>query len=80
MIRMQIQLTDDQLAAVHQTAEARGVSKAAVIRQLVDERLVADRDERWARALGVIGRYRSGKPNTTSIDHDAALDEAYGTW
>jgi len=80
MVRMQIQLTEDQLSAVRRTAEERGVSNAAVIRHLVDERLVADREERWARALSVIGKYRSGEPNTTSVDHDAVLDEAYGTW
>lgn len=79
MVRMQVQLTESQLSAVRRTARERGISNAAVIRELVDERLVADLDARWARALSVVGKYRSGEPNTTSVDHDAVLDEIYGT-
>ncbi len=79
MVRMQIQLTDTQLTAVRRTARERGISNAAVIRGLVDERLVANHEARWAKALSVVGKYRSGAPNTTSVDHDAVLDEAYGT-
>jgi hypothetical protein len=80
MVRVQVQLTEKQLSAVRRAARARGISNAAVIRELVDERLVADLDARRARALSVIGKFRSGTPNATSVDHDAALDEIYGTW
>ncbi len=77
MIRTQIQLTDAQLRSVRRAASERGVSVAAVIRQLVDEGLRTDHDARWARALAVVGKYRSGT-TTTSVDHDAVLDEVYG--
>lgn len=80
MVRVQVQLTEAQLSAIRRAARDRGISNAAVIRELVEQRLVADDEARRARALSVVGKYRSGKPNTTSVDHDAALDEIYGTW
>ena len=80
MVRMQVQLTEKQLAAIRRAAADRGISSAAVIRELVDERLVASEEASWERALAVIGKYRSGEPNTTGVDHDAVLDEAYGAW
>jgi hypothetical protein len=78
MVRTQIQLTEPQLAAVRRRAAERGISVAAVIRELVDEGLLADHEARWARALSVVGKYRSGT-TTTSIDHDEVLDEIYGS-
>jgi hypothetical protein len=78
MIRTQIQLTDAQMASVRRAASQQGVSVAAVIRDLVDRGLRSDVDARWARALAAVGRFRSGT-TTTSVDHDAVLDEIYGS-
>jgi len=78
VVRTQIQLTDAQMSTVRRTAAERGVSVAAVIRDLVDRGLRADEEARWARALAVVGKFRSGT-STTSVDHDAVLDEIYGS-
>lgn len=78
MIRMQIQLTDEQAAALRRRANARRVSMAAVVREAVDRELAtgSERSAAWARALAVVGRYR-GDPANVSVEHDAYLDEAY---
>jgi len=78
MIRMQIQLTEAQAAALRQRANARHVSMAAVVREAVDRELAADggKQAAWARALAVVGRYR-GDPANVSVEHDAYQDEAY---
>ena len=56
---------------------------AAVIREAVDTVIVdqaaVDRRELIDRALSVIGKY-SGDGSNVSEDHDAYLDEIYGTW
>jgi hypothetical protein len=78
VIRTQIQLTDAQLTSLRRAASQQGVSVAAVIRDLVDRGLRSDVDARWARALAVVGKFRSGTA-TTSTDHDAVLDEIYGS-
>ena len=79
MIRMQIQLTDEQAAALRRRANARRISMAAVVREAVDRELAADGGQQaaWARALAVVGKYRSGT-TTTSVDHDSAFDEDEG--
>ena len=76
MIRMQIQLTETQAAALRRRAQARRVSIAAVVREAVDRELATDggREAAWTRALAVVGKYRSGT-TTTSVDHDSAFDE-----
>jgi len=78
MIRMQIQLTEDQAAALRRRASARRVSMAAVVREAVDKELAtgSERPAAWARALAVVGRY-GGDPANVSVEHDAFLDEAY---
>ena len=76
MIRTQVQLTDDQARALRRVAAARGVSMAAVIRELVDASLAKPASSRSARARAVVGRFGSGK-GTISRDHDQELDRAY---
>jgi predicted DNA-binding ribbon-helix-helix protein len=76
MIRTQVQLTDDQARTLRKVAAERGVSVAAVIRQLVDEGLRAPASARSARARAAIGRFASGS-NTVSRDHDRELDRAF---
>jgi len=77
MIRTQVQLTDTQARMLRRVAAERGVSMAAVIRELVDAGLAAPASAHAARARGVIGRFGSGS-NTVSRDHDRELDRAFG--
>jgi hypothetical protein len=77
MIRTQVQLTDAQARALRRVAAERGVSMAAVIRELVDAGLAAPVAAHRARARGVIGRFAS-EPSTVSRDHDRELDSAFG--
>ena len=76
MIRMQIQLTETQAAALRRRAQARRVSSAAVVRDAVAREQAIDGGKEAARtrALAVVGKYRSGT-TTTSVDHDSAFDE-----
>jgi len=79
MYRTQIQLTRAQVTALKAVAARRGASMAAVVREVVDE-LVArgaasGEDRRRARALGAVGRFRSGRRDV-SRRHDAYLAEA----
>ncbi|HUP48047.1 MAG TPA: ribbon-helix-helix protein, CopG family [Thermoanaerobaculia bacterium] len=80
MRRMQIQLTEDQLARLRDLAAAHGRSMADVIRESVDryvrsERPV-DREELQRRALAAIGKFRSNRSDV-SENHDRYLAEAY---
>ena len=79
MVRTQIQLTEDQFAALRERAAAEGRSMADLVREGVDSILhVAgrvDRAERRRRALDVIGRYRSA-PRDLSRRHDDYLAKA----
>ena len=80
MVRMQIQLTDEQAETVRRIARARGVSISAVIREAVDAGVVAPhaelRREQWERALAVLGAFHGGGGNV-SVEHDAYLADAY---
>jgi hypothetical protein len=80
MVRTQIQLTERQAKVVKAMAQARGISAAEMIRRAIDElvesnRMIGDEDRR-ARALNVVGRFRSGRRDV-SKHHDAYLSEAY---
>ncbi|MBI1844655.1 MAG: ribbon-helix-helix protein, CopG family [Actinobacteria bacterium] len=79
MIRTQISMTDEQAAALRRLAAVRERSQAALLRDALDD-LVADdeRTRRVARARSSIGAFRSA-PSATSEDHDAALDDAFGS-
>lgn len=77
MIRTQISLTEEQADALRRLAVLRGVSQAAVMRDLLDE--VVERAVRSRRIESVrqmLGTGRSGHRDT-SEHHDEALDEAY---
>lgn len=80
MVRTQIQLTERQAKVVKAMAQAQGISAAEIIRRAIDElvesnRMIGD-DERRARALSVVGRFRSGRRDV-SKNHDTYLSEAY---
>jgi hypothetical protein len=79
MKRKQIQLTARQAQALSREAARRGVSDAAVIRSLVDELLPGNEratNERWERALAVVGRFRSGRRDI-GRNHDRYLAEDF---
>lgn len=77
MIRTQVSLTNEQMAALKREARKRGVSIAAIVRKAVDTELGAsDRDERIRRALEVMGKYESGHTDI-SENHDLYLDPDY---
>lgn len=78
MVRMQVQLSDDQAAKVRRLAYERGVSISALVREAVDG---LDSESRAAarrrRALAAIGKYRSGLSDVAER-HDDYLEDAWG--
>jgi hypothetical protein len=77
MIRTQISLTPDQMQALRGEARRRNTSIAAVVRQAVDTELARDeREARWERAMAVVGKYASGRPDIGQ-NHDLYLDPDY---
>jgi hypothetical protein len=80
MVRTQIQLTEQQAKAVKAMARAHGISAAEVIRRainvLLESTIMIDEGEKRAKALRVVGRFRSGR-HDISQKHDAYLEEAY---
>ena len=81
MERKQIQFTRQQLAALRREARRRRTSESAVVREAVDAWLRGSGEglhrERFARALAVVGKFRSGK-HDISREHDREFaDIAY---
>ena len=81
MIRTQIQLTDRQVEALRHDSAATGRAVADLIRQGVDQYLAGrsdlGREERIERAIGVAGKFSSGRSDV-SANHDRHLAEAFG--
>lgn len=80
MERKQIQLTRKQADAVRRVAARRKVSDAAIVREAVDSWLRSqgqggDSNERWQRALRVVGAFSSGRKDI-SREHDREFAEA----
>jgi len=78
MIRMQIQLTEDQREAVRELAHRQQRSEAAVVREAVDlflRQAPHDRSRRMIDALAHAGRHRSGCSDV-SARHDDYLAES----
>ena len=76
MIRLQVQLTEEQAVALRRLARRRGVSIAALVReaaQALIERGELDA-ERRARAREVVGRYASGRGDIAR-EHDRELGD-----
>jgi hypothetical protein len=80
MQRKQVQFNRQQLAAIRREARRRKISDAAVVRQAVDQLVVAPAEggrarlspEIVARALAVVGRFGSGRDDI-SVEHDGEL-------
>ena len=78
MVRRQIQLTDEQDNAVRREAVERGLSIAAVIRELVEASLRDERAGQIGLAVSVFGRHRSGLHDVAE-QHDDYLVDAFRT-
>jgi len=80
MIRTQIQLTEEQAKVIKKLAVAQHISSAELIRRAVDVMIksgaAADAEERRRRALGIIGKFSSGKSDV-SRKHDRYLADAF---
>jgi hypothetical protein len=81
MVRTQIQLTEAQARSLRRMAAQQKVSMAELVRRAVDRMLESqrepDRKERWERALGMAGRFRSGRSDVAR-KHDEHLAEVMG--
>ena len=80
MIRMKINLREEQANAIKQIAATQRLSMAEVVRRAVDRLLTSvsscNWNERHHRALEIVGKFRSGKSSISS-KHDRYLAEAY---
>lgn len=82
MVRTQIQLTEEQARDLKKLAARKGISMAELIRRSVADTLKresAEYEERWKRALSVVGMFDSGLTDV-SENHDKYLEEAYMDW
>ena len=82
MIRIQVQLTEQQLLRLRELAAERGLSISELVRNGVDHILShAERGEhgdRAQRAIAAVGRFHSGRVDVARR-HDAYLAAAYET-
>lgn len=77
MIRVQVQLTEEQAEALRRQAAQRRTSVARLVRDAVDASLREGRSSaQWDRALAVLGRFGSGASDV-SVEHDRYLDDAF---
>lgn len=81
MHRLQVQLSENQFQALREQAQSHHVSISHLIREAVDDALAAsgllqDKSARWQNSLSIVGKFRSGKSDVSSL-HDRYLDEAY---
>jgi hypothetical protein len=83
VLRVQIQFTQEELAALRWEAGHRGISVSAVVREAVDDRMsrprrLPSREELLQRSLAAMGRFSSGAGDV-SARHDeyfaASIDE-----
>lgn len=79
MIRTQISLDEPQMEALRALARKRKVSVASMLREAVDALLEHDSPDPRERARAVTGRFRAERSGTASIDHDAAVADAYAS-
>ncbi len=78
MVRIDIQLTEEQVRGIKKIAASRSVSMAKVIRDAVEGtiRSGSASEEKRKRALEVVGKFRSGKKDI-SKKHDDYLSETF---
>jgi hypothetical protein len=78
MVRIRVQVREDQVRALERRAAARRVSMAELIREAIDRWIERDDEEdaRWKRALSVVGKFHSDVPDLAER-HDDYLPDAY---
>ena len=83
MVRITIQLTEEQSRFLREMAEEAGVSLAEIIRRSVEammrSRHEPSLEERRRRALALAGRFHSGVPDLAAR-HDDYFAEAGEDW
>ena len=83
MVRMQVQLTEEQARVLRELSAATGASIAELVRHGVDLRLAGrrhgDRQRKVTRALAAVGKFSSGLSDV-SVKHDEYLAESFGEW
>jgi hypothetical protein len=78
MHRVQLQLSDEQIADLRRYAAASGQPLAALVREAVEDwRHRRRRTELWDRAMSAIGTFDSGLGDV-AVHHDTYLGE--GDW
>ncbi len=93
MVRIMIQLTEEQKKALEALAKARKTSVAKLVRESVAQYVVstpkdAEREEKRKRALEFIRKIETGEivahdiegKTDVSVNHDKYLAEISGTW
>ncbi len=93
MVRMMVQLTEEQVKALKALAKSRKIPVARLVRESVAQYIVTapiepTREEKRQRALEFIRQLKEKKiqfhdiegKTDVSINHDKYLDEIYGTW
>lgn len=93
MVRIMVQLTEEQLKALKELAKARKTAVARLVRESVDQYIATAPsemtfEEKRQRALEFIRQIKEGKfqahdiegKTDVSINHDKYLAEIYGTW
>ena len=80
MVRTQVQLAEEQVAALRRISAETGRSMADLVREGVKLYLEAhkrpSREELVRRALSIVGKYSSG-PGDVSVNHDEYLADIY---
>ena len=75
MKRVQVQLTEEQVAALRKLAESTGEGMSATVRGAVDDLITKhERDALWERAMSVVGKFHSGLGDLAE-NHDYYLGE-----
>ncbi len=93
MVRIMVQLTEEQIRALKELAKARKTSVAKLVREGVDQYIVTapkelTYEEKRQRALEFIRQLKEGKiqyhdiegKTDVSVNHDKYLAEIDGTW
>ena len=93
MVRMMIQLTEEQVKALKEMAKIRKTPVAKLVRESVAQYVAMapkelSREEKRLRALRFIRDIKEGKfkardiegKTDVSVNHDKYLAEIYGTW
>jgi len=80
MVRIQIQLTEDQAKSLKKLSAQMNISMAEIIRQGIDAYLrnygMTNQEERRQRAIKAAGQFHSGKTDL-SENHDEYLADVY---